>query len=91
MPQDVDYAVVRQNLEEGGIRSIPAFKNFLDNAHMIVEPEAEGRSYAFRPAYFMTAFTRAAKPRPSGNCSPIFYFRLGSVRCAERVRTNVKE
>lgn len=41
MPQDVDYAVVRQNLEEGGIRSIPAFKNFLDNAHMIVEPAAE--------------------------------------------------
>jgi hypothetical protein len=47
MPEDVEIAVIRPNLEEHAIRAVPLVKNLFDNKVTILKPKPNGTFVRF--------------------------------------------
>ena len=49
MPQDVQIAIIRPHLEEGGVRPIPLIDHFLDQIFMVSELKPNGPFVSLSP------------------------------------------
>jgi hypothetical protein len=47
MPEDVEIAVIRPNLEEHAIRTVPLVKNLFDNKVTVLKPKPNGTFVRF--------------------------------------------